>query len=75
MSQKDQWLDRVKMGDFKVDAAFSKGKVFKRRISNRLPLVLKAYGCFMAPNPPPLNSIFGVGSSVVEKPKDITNKI
>lgn len=63
------------MGDFKVDAAFSKGKTFKRRISNRLPLVLKAYGCFMAPNPPPLNSIFGVGSSVVEKPKDITNKI
>ena len=75
MSQKDQWLDRVKMGDFKVDAAFSKGKVSKRRISNRLPLVFKAYGCFMAPNPPSLNSIFGVGSSVVEKPKDITNKI
>lgn len=42
------------MGDFKVDAAFSKGKVFKRRISNRLPLVFKAYGCFMVPIPLPL---------------------
>ena len=75
MSQKDEWLHRVKMGDFKVDAAFSKGKTLKRRISNRLPLVFKAYGCFIAPNPPPLNSIFGVGSSVVEKPKELTNKI
>lgn len=37
--------------------------------------MFKASGCFMARNPPPLNSIFGVGSSVVEKPKDITNKI
>lgn len=63
------------MGDFKVDAAFSKGKVFKRRISNRLPSVFNAYDFFMAPNPPSLKSIFGVGSSVVEKPKDLTNKI
>ena len=37
--------------------------------------MFKAYGCSMALNPPPLNSIFGVGSSVVEKPKDMTNKI
>ena len=42
------------MDDFKVDAAFSKGRVFKRRISNRLPLVFKAYGCFVAPNLPPI---------------------
>ena len=75
MSQKDEWLHRVKMGDLKVDAAFSKGKTFKRRISNRLPLVFKAYGYFMAPNPPPIDSIFGVGGSVVEKPKELTNKI
>ena len=39
MSQKDQWLDRVKMGDFKVDAAFSKGKVFEMTCGFLIQLV------------------------------------